>query len=90
MRQWRNILPNGAINEGIIWALPQPTTERPHGYKYRLNYSMPDGTFVRYDNKTGKTDHKHLMGKIEPYKFIDLDQLEEDFKTDILRIGGIL
>jgi hypothetical protein len=62
---------NGSILEIIIWKLPTPTAERPHGYKYRLNYSLPDGTtLLRYDNELGKGDHLHIKGKEYPYKFM--------------------
>lgn len=46
---------NGAILQIVIWQIPKPTAERPHRYKYRLNYSLSDGsTLVRYDNELGK------------------------------------
>ena len=39
----------------VLWQLPKPTKDRPHGLKYRLYYGLADGTcVVRYDNETGK------------------------------------
>jgi len=39
----------------IVWELPEPTWDRPHGYKYRLNYYTNEGvSLVRYDNRRGK------------------------------------
>lgn len=32
------VFPDGAILEIIIWRLPQPDVERPHGLKYSLYY----------------------------------------------------
>jgi hypothetical protein len=45
---------------------------------------------VRYDNETGKGDHKH-MGRAEleiAYKFTSLAQLLIDFLVDIERRSG--
>ena len=89
--QYKERLPDGSIIEMNIWTLPEATTERPHGYKYRLNFCLPDGTtLVRYDNKTGKGDHKHLKGLEVPYVFTTIDKLTEDFFKDIERMGGEL
>jgi hypothetical protein len=80
---------DGSTASMVIWELPQPTKERPHGYKYRLNYYAIDGiTLVRYDNSHGhgKGDHKHILDKIYPYKFISVEKLLSDFKYDTGRI----
>jgi hypothetical protein len=77
--------------EWTIWKLPIKTLERPHGYKYRLNYCLADGTtIVRYDNKLGKGDHKHIKHLELPYKFETPDKLVADFKRDIIAQGGML
>lgn len=84
-------LANGAILQITIWQIPKPTAERPHGYKYRLNYSLPDGsTLVRYDNETGKGDHKHIRNVEQSYKFTSIKQLLSDFNSDVLDNGGML
>lgn len=76
--------PDGSVVYIVIWELPQPTEERPHGYKYRLNYSTVDGkTIVRFDNKTGKGDHMHIYEKEFPYIFKDVDTLVADFRDAI-------
>lgn len=33
---------DGNIVEMVIWKVP-PTTDRPHGLKYRLHFGSPDG-----------------------------------------------
>jgi hypothetical protein len=73
----------------VIWLLPQAETDRPHGYKYRLNYSRGDGTtVVRYDNERGKGDHKHI-GEVETeYRFDSVEKLVRDFFADIRAHGG--
>jgi hypothetical protein len=76
--------PDGSTVSIIIWQLPHPTKDRPHGYKYRLNYSLKDGTLiVRYDNKIGKGDHKHIGTDQMPYSFVNVDKLVDDFLADI-------
>lgn len=37
------IYPDGAIREMVLWQLPRPTKDRPHGLKYRLYYGLADG-----------------------------------------------
>ena len=39
-------LPDGSIVSIVIWLLPEPSTERPHGFKYRLNYCTADGATI--------------------------------------------
>ena len=75
----------------LIWLLPKPTADRPHGYKYRLNYSLPNGqSLVRYDTEAGKGNHKHLNDKEYAYNFNDLKQLLKDYRADIFKLGGVL
>jgi hypothetical protein len=79
--------PDGSTESIIIWELPKPTKERSHGYKYRLNYHTMNGTtLVRYDNSHGKSDHKHILDQIHPYKFINIEKLLYDFWNDVDRI----
>ncbi len=82
-------LPDGSVIEIVVWRLPYPTRERPHGFKYRLNYSLPDGTTaVRFDNELGKGDHKHIQGVEYPYKFESLERLLTDFREEVREQGG--
>jgi hypothetical protein len=68
----------------VLWKLPRPTTERPHGFKYRLHYNSADGhPLVRYDNETGKGDHRHLGSHEERYHFQSVEVLVDDFLRDI-------
>jgi hypothetical protein len=56
---------DGSILSIVIWLLPEPTVERPHDYKYRLNYSASDGTcIVRFDNERGKGDHTRFIHSV--------------------------
>ena len=83
------IYPDGAIREMVIWQLPKKTLERPHGLKYRLYYGDSNGNcLVRYDNETGKGDHRHLKNREEPYNFTTVEKLVADFQRDINKLRG--
>jgi len=80
----KKIYPDGSIKEMVLWQLPDMSPERPHGLKYRLYYSSADGAcLVRYDNETGKGDHRHLADYEEPYRFQGVEKLVADFQRDI-------
>lgn len=84
LRHKKAIYPDGSITETVIWQLPESAIQRPHGYKYRLNYCTADGkTQVRFDNKTGKGDHKHIYEKELAYEFESLEKLLSDFYKDV-------
>ena len=76
------------ILEMVIWELPSKNQERPHGLKYQLHYGDDHGNcLVRYDNETGKGDHRHYGNIEELYKFTTVDQLLLDFFYDIKQIN---
>jgi uncharacterized protein DUF6516 len=71
----------------ILWRLPRRSADRPHGLKYRLYYGLADGTcLVRYDNESGKGDHRHYRGRELPYRFSSVDVLVQDFLADIAKL----
>jgi len=42
---------------------------------------------VRYDNETGKGDHRHYGRYEEPYPFESLEKLIEDFRNECVRLA---
>ena len=79
--------PDGAIREMILWKLPTRTPDRPHSLKYRLYYGLADGAcLVRYDNESGKGDHRHYRGRERPYRFLGVEVLVQDFLADIAKL----
>ena len=78
----KELMFDGVI-EMVIWQLPMPTKERPHGLKYRLVYAVHEERVVGYVNETGKGGHKHLHGRELPYRFVDVDTLVADFYRDV-------
>jgi len=79
---------DGAIREMSIWQLPESSNERPHELKYSLFYGFPGSRLVGYDNEKGKGDHRHYENAEESYSFNSVEQLVEDFKSDIERLRG--
>lgn len=74
--------------EMVIWVLPAAAPERPHGLKYRLYCGRPGVCLVRYDNESGKGDHRHYGDWEEPYPFLSVEQLLVDFRRDCARLAG--
>ncbi len=79
---------DGSIVELVIWRLPRATSDRPHGLKYRLYFGRDGKCLVRYDNEAGKGDHRHVLGREQPYAFVSVERLRQDFETDVRRYGG--
>lgn len=79
---------DGTIVELIIWRLPRATPDRPHGLKYRLYFGRDGECLVRYDNETGKGDHRHVGGRETPYRFVSVAKLRQDFESDMSKYGG--
>lgn len=75
----------GGIVEMVVWRLPRPDADRPHGYKYRLVYVRAGKRIVGYDNERGKGDHRHFGDREESYPFVDVPTLLKDFIADIRR-----
>ncbi len=83
------VMLDGAIIEIVIWRLPQASPDRTHGLKYRLYFGSPEGEcLVRYDNETGRGDHKHYGAEEVDYNFESVRKLRSDFWRDVKRIGG--
>ena len=57
----------------------------PHRYKYRLAYVVGGECVLRYDNESGKGDHRHVGGREARYAFTDVDRLLADFRRDMER-----
>ncbi|MBZ4266229.1 DUF6516 family protein, partial [Streptococcus pneumoniae] len=74
-----------AFAEVVVWQLPKPVSGSNHTYKYRLAYIVDGACVLRYDNETGKGDHRHFGKKERVYTFETLDKLVTDFELDIAR-----
>lgn len=72
--------------ELIIWRLPQPAPGSAHRYKYRLAFILDDECVLRYDNESGKGDHRHTRGRELTYAFESPEKLVHDFLREARRI----
>ena len=89
LRKSREAFLGGIIIETVIWELPEALPERLHRLKYRLYCGRNGECLVRYDNETGKGDHRHYGNEEERYFFISFTQLIDDFLGDVERITGV-
>lgn len=74
-----------AFAELVLWRLPQPLAGSSHSYKYRLAYVVEGVCVLRYDNESGKGDHRHVKGKESRIAFESPEQLIQSFQRDIAR-----
>lgn len=69
--------------ELVLWHLPTAVPGSGHSFKYRLALVINGVCVLRYDNKSGKGDHKQI-GEIETaYTFESPRQLLMDFWHDV-------
>ena len=81
----RVALSEDAFAELVLWRVPKPVLGSAHSFKYRLAYVVNGTCVVRYDNETGKGDHRHFNAKERPYAFETPEKLIADFQDDIAR-----
>lgn len=74
-----------AFAELALWQLPKPLAGCAHRFKYRLAYIVNGVCVLRYDNESGKGDHRHYAGKQRAYVFSSSDKLISAFQADIAR-----
>ena len=79
----RHVLDPRMFVEIVVWQLPRPARGSAHRFKYRLALVVDGVCMLRYDNETGKGDHRHIREVEEPYVFSDADTLLADFWRDV-------
>jgi hypothetical protein len=79
----RLIVGDNRFADIVIWQVPSPVAGSPHTFKYRLAFIADDVCVLRFDNETGKGDHKHVGTEERPYVFISLQQLVNDFWSEV-------
>jgi hypothetical protein len=83
----RILYTEAAFAELVLWQLPAPLPGSAHSYKYRLAYVVRGVCVLRYDNESGKGDHRHFRDKESRYSFEDVDSLLAAFQRNIERIN---
>jgi len=79
----RHALNEVSFVEMVIWRLPAPLPGSGHSFKYRLALVVNGSCVLRYDNETGKGDHKHTGEKEIPYDFSSPQALLNDFWIEV-------
>jgi hypothetical protein len=79
----RHILSESAFVEMVVWRVPRPQASSTHALKYRLALVVDRLCVLRYDNESGKGDHKHMGGKEVKYTFTTARALLDDFWKDV-------
>lgn len=70
-----------AMNGGVSEAILKPGAYRPHP----VSWEAPGIHAGELHNERGKGDHCHLDGREYPYRFVDVEQLIEDFIAEVER-----
>jgi hypothetical protein len=79
----RHVLDADTFVEIVVWRLPRRARGSVHRLKYRLALVHDGVCVLRYDNETGKGDHRHVGNAEERYAFVDADTLLADFWRDV-------
>lgn len=79
----RRIITENSFLDLVIWQVPEPLSGSEHHYKYRLAFVVDGVCILRYDNESGKGDHKHIMENEVSFTFTGLKQLVDDFLNDV-------
>lgn len=83
MAQERHVIAQDAFVEIVIWRVPRAVKGSTHQYKYRLALVVAGECVLRYDNETGKGDHRHEGDVEAAYSFSSDEKLLADFWTDV-------
>ena len=81
----RIVLAEDRFADLVVWRLSRRLPGSRHSFKYRLAYVVNEICVLRYDNESGKGDHRHWGEKESDYEFVSPDKLLADFQTDIER-----
>jgi hypothetical protein len=75
------------IVEIKIWQMPK-SLNRPHGIKFSVVYVKRGKRLVGYDNAEQEGYHRHFLDKEEPYAFVSIWKLLDDFRNDVETLRG--
>lgn len=79
----RHVVSENAFVEMVVWRVPSPVQGSHHSFKYRLAFVVDSRCVLRYDNETGKGDHRHTGEEEIPYNFTTPQELLNDFWKDV-------
>ena len=70
-----------------LWRVPNPVPGSAHSYNDRLAFVVEGVCVLRYDNESGKGDHKHIGDREPAYTVTTPRQLLADFWDDVRQSG---
>jgi hypothetical protein len=79
----RHAVTETSFVEVVVWRLSSPLPASEHYFKYRLAFVVNGICVLRYDNESGKGDHKHIGKQQFSYRFISPQMLLKDFWQDV-------
>lgn len=79
----RHALDADSFVELKVWRVPERVPGSSHSFKYALAYVVRNECVLRYDNESGKGDHKHSSSDEVAYQFTTPEQLLADFWADV-------
>ena len=81
----RTVVALDAFVEIVVWRVPSPLSPSKHRFKYRLAYVVEGECVLRYDNESGKGDHRHTTKGQRSYSFSTPAQSLADLDAAIRR-----
>jgi len=78
----RVLLGEAALAELRVSRVSAPVSDSLHDLKYSLALIVSGVCVLRYDNETGKGDHKHIGAIDRPYRVTTAAALVADFWHD--------
>jgi len=81
----RHVVAANAFVELVVWRLGAGHPGSGHDFKYRLALVVDEKCVLRYDNESGKGDHRHIGKKELPYVFTTPQGLLDDFWSEVDR-----
>ena len=69
--------------EMVVWRVRTPVPGCKHVFKYRLAFIVDGKRVVGFDNERDKGDHGHAGGCERPYRFVGIEELTEDFISEV-------
>jgi hypothetical protein len=79
----RRIIYEDAFAETVVWRLSSTLSGSHHYFNYRLALVVNARCVLRYDNESGKGDHRHIGDDETPYLFTTPKALPDDFWNDV-------
>jgi hypothetical protein len=83
LAQERHVLAEDPFVEVVVWRVSRPVRGSTHRLKYRLALVVAGECVLRYDNETGKGDHRHVGDVETPYVYSGYVKLLADFWADV-------